>query len=116
VSVRVTDATPEDVKAYFGESIRETIKAVSLWLDDELMGIAGFVRYNGHMKAFSDVKEEFVPYLRKFVVLRKIIEMKKYCEKQMIPVYGVSGDTYGPGLLENMGFVEIQENVYRWVN
>lgn len=105
-------ATAKDIDEYYGERPRFTLKAIAIRMDAKPVAIIGLLDEKHRMRAFSEYKPELEPYLKSMTVLRAVKasqHMIATCGKQVIAIgEGCSG------ILERVGFVCVQDDVYVW--
>jgi hypothetical protein len=105
-------ATAADIDRYYGERPQQTLKALTILLDDEPVAIIGLALEGDRFQAFSEFKPELEPHLKTMPVLRAIKTAQKMIAAAPLPVVAISkGD---PTLLKRLGFHEVREGVYLW--
>lgn len=113
-------ATASDIDAYYGSRPIQTIRAVVLTLNDAPSMIFGLAYEGRHIKAFSEYKPEYKPYLRSMATLRAIKAVMRWVEQSRLPVVAVAqpDEPDSPRFLERIGFVFLYPaddgDVYEW--
>ena len=105
-------ATESDLRRFYGELPRQTLRAVVILLDGEPAGIIGLARDAGCEKLFSEAKPELEPHLRRFEVLRAIKLAMTLVESSKCDVYAVREE--GTDVLLRLGFEHIEDDIYKW--
>lgn len=105
-------ATAPDLDAYYGGRNRQTMRAIVVKLDDSPAGVIGLAKARDRLLMFSEYKPELAPYLKSMGALRAIKEAMRWASESKLPVFAVCQDS--ERLLERLGFVHVQDGVYRW--
>lgn len=105
-------ATAEDVVAYYGEAPAQTMRAIIIRVDGVPAGIIGMAFEEDRMRAFSEYREELAPYLKSMTVLRAIKAAQRMFASSVKPVVAVR--ECGSGILERLGFAQVDEELYLW--
>jgi hypothetical protein len=105
-------ATESDLRQFYGELPRQTVRAVVILLDNEPAGIIGLARESGCEKLFSEYKPEMQPHLRRFEVLRAIKLAMTLVESAKCDVYAVRDE--GTDILLRLGFEHVEDDIYKW--
>lgn len=90
------------------------MRAVVLTLDDEVAGIIGLSREHRHGLFFSDMKPELEPYLKTIPVMRALKAAMKFVTDYPAWVFAIAEHDKGCQILEWLGFVNIDEDIYQW--
>lgn len=114
--VTVYPAKASDIIDFYGEAHRQTLKAVVFKVKNIIMGVVGTCRVDDQLLLFSDIKDEFIPYLKSITVLRTIKNMQKIAENSRLPVVATISEKFGPDLIERMGFEHVEGDVYVWIS
>lgn len=105
-------ATESDLRQFYGELPRQTIRAVVVLLDGEPAGVIGLARDGGCAKLFSEYKPEMQHHLRRFQVLRAIRLAMTLVESSISEVYAVREE--GTDVLLRLGFEHVEGDIYKW--
>ncbi len=118
MTIKVTSepAKASDIVDFYGQPHGQTLKAMVFKVNDVIMGVTGTCRVDDQILMFSDIKKEFVPYLKSMAVLRTIKSMQKIAENSRLPVVATIDEKYGPELIERMGFQHVDGDIYVWVH
>lgn len=103
-------ATESDLRRFYGELPRQTIRAVVILLNGEPAGIIGLARDAGCEKFFSESKPELD--LHRFEVLRAIKLAMSLVESSKCDVYAVREE--GTDILLRLGFEHFEGDIYKW--
>ncbi len=104
-------ASAAEVDALYTVRPRETLRALVIMVDGTPAGIIGLAQEPERFRAFSEYTDELCPHLKRLPVLRAIKAFMKWVEDSKVPVYAISE---GTGLLERLGFVSDDGEVFRW--
>lgn len=105
-------ATESDLRRFYGELPRQTIRAVVVLLNNEPAGVIGLARNDGCEKLFSEYKPEMQPHLYRFEVLRAIKLAMSLVESSKGDVYAVR--EAGTDVLLRLGFEHVEDDIYKW--
>jgi hypothetical protein len=105
-------ATESDLRRFYGDLPRPTVRAVVILLDGEPVGVIGLARESGCEKLFSEYKPEMQPHLRRFEVLRAIKLAMTLVESAKCDVYAVRDE--GTDILLRLGFEHVEDDIYKW--
>jgi hypothetical protein len=116
MQIEYRDAVASDIPKFFDEPPGQTLRAVTVLLDGEPVGLIGVARFQDHMRYFSEVLSAGVPIMRKMTVLRAIKKSISMVESSALPVLAIAQNEQSPVLLTRLGFVPIDENneVFAW--
>jgi hypothetical protein len=103
-------ATESDLRRFYGELPRQTIRAVVVLLNDEPAGVIGLARDVGCERLFSNSKPALD--LRRFEVLRAIKLAMTLVESSRCDVYAVREE--GTDILLRLGFEHVEDDIYKW--
>ena len=109
-------ATAKDVKTYFGEPQRGTMRAIVAEMDGELVGIIGVVRKGPIGKFFCDISSELQPHLRSITILRAIKAGMELVKQYRGPVISIAEHAEGCRILNRLGFTHFDGAYYQWLN
>lgn len=111
-------ATAADIARYYEGRPHPTLRAVVLTLDDEPAAIVGVANEGGYGKLFSEYKPEFAPHLKSMATLRAIKLAMSLVASSRLPVVAVRDEDEPDSdrVLKRLGFVNEEEDVYRWVS
>jgi hypothetical protein len=104
-------ATAAEVDELYSGRPRETLRALVIRVDGKPAGIIGLAQEPDRFRAFSEYTPELCPHLKRMPVLRAIKAFMAWVEASKVPVYAISE---GTGLLERLGFVSDDGEVFRW--
>lgn len=104
-------ASAAEVDEFYSHRPRETLRALVIRVDGKPAGIVGLAQEPDRLRAFSEYTDELCPHLKRMSVLRAIKAFMKWVEESKVPVYAISE---GTGLLERLGFVSDDGEVFRW--
>jgi hypothetical protein len=117
---RVTSrfATAEDIDTYYGFRPAQTLQAIVIQFDGEVVGLIGVARHVDHARFFSEFREVLRPHLRTLPVLRAIKRAQALVSGSRLPVYAIAEETEADSvrILTRLGFIHHQENIYTWPN
>jgi hypothetical protein len=105
-------ASAAEVDAYYGERPAQTMRAIVIRLDDKPAGIIGVAFEGDRMRAFSEYCPELEPHLKSMPVLRAIKASQRMFAQSAKPVIAVREGC--SGVLERLGFVQIDEELFIW--
>jgi hypothetical protein len=105
-------ASASDIDVFYGERPKQTMKAIAIKQGDRPLAIIGMVMDKQIMRAFSEYVPEFEPHLRSMTVLRAIKAAQRMFDASARPVIAVKGSD--SGILERIGFVPMDEEVFKW--
>lgn len=105
-------ASSADVDAFYGDRPRETMKAIAIRMDGRPVSIIGMALEGQRMRAFSDYHADLAPFLKSMTVLRAIKAAQRMYSESVRPVIAVRENNNC--LLERLGFVAVDGEVYRW--
>lgn len=105
-------ATESDLRQFYGELPRQTVRAVVILLDNEPAGVIGLARDASCEKLFSEHKPEMQQHLRRFEVLRAIKLAMTLVESSKCDVYAVREE--GTDVLLRLGFEHVEDDIYKW--
>jgi hypothetical protein len=104
-------ATAADVRSFYGESVKPTLRAVALLVDGAPAAIVGLASEGPYQKLFSDERPEFEPHRRSMAVLRAIKRVQDWIRACPQVVFSESQNR---PLLERLGFQQIEEGIFVW--
>jgi hypothetical protein len=117
---RVTSrfATAEDIDRYYGSRPEQTVQAMVIQLDGQVVGLIGVARHMDHARFFSEFRAELRPHLRALPVMRAIKRVQGIVRGSRLPVYAIAEETEvdAARILTRLGFVHHQENIYTWAS
>lgn len=105
-------ATETDLRRFYGELPRQTIRAVVVLLNNEPAAVIGLARDAGVAKLFSEHKPEMQQHLRRFEVLRAIVLAMSLVRSSRSDVYAVREE--GTDVLLRLGFEHVEGDIYKW--
>lgn len=105
-------ASATDIDEFYGERPNQTMKAIAIRKGNSPLAIIGMVMTGPYMRAFSEYRPEFEPHLRSMTVLRAIKAAQRMFDESPRPVIAVKGSD--SGILERVGFVPMNDEVYQW--
>ncbi len=103
-------ATASDIDRYYGERPAQTIKAITILMDNEPAAVIGLEVRRDRYIAFSEFKPELAPHLKSMSVLRAVKSAQRMFREALMPV--LVFNTTNPPLLEGLGFQQIAEGVH----
>lgn len=104
-------AIAAEVDALYAGRPRETLRALVIRVDGKPAGIIGLAQEPDRLRAFSEYTADLCPHLKRIPVLRAIKAFMAWVTDSKVPVYAISE---GTGLLERLGFVSDDGEVFRW--
>ena len=109
-------ATAADLKAFYGDKPRPTVRAIVGVVDGVPLGVAGISYERGQLMLFSDLKPEGRKYRKAIVkAARMVLEMAKG-----IPILALAEHPSSCRFLTRLGFTYIGSSpageVFRWVH
>lgn len=112
MNAEIVPATAEMIKAFYGRLPPQTVKALAVVKDGEVLGLGGYYLVDNGILVFSDIgkcyrgqKKLIVRTMRK--VMDMVINAKMRAYAIADPNFPVSGK-----VLERLGFVEAREGIY----
>jgi hypothetical protein len=105
-------ATESDLRQYYGDLPRPTVRVVVVLLNGEPAGVIGLARDVGCERLFSEYKPEMQRHLRRFEVLRAIKLAMSLVESSKCDVYAVREE--GTDILLRLGFEHVEDDIYKW--
>lgn len=105
-------ATAADIDSFYGERPRYNLRAVAVRMDGQPVAIIGMADERFRMRAFSDYRPELEPYLKSITVLRAVKAAQQMFASCNKPIVAVREGC--PKILERVGFVQVQDDVYAW--
>ena len=99
--IEIVPATPELVKAYYGEDQKPTIRAVVAVRDGKVLGIAGVHRIGLAYAVFSEMTDELKQDKRSIV--RGLREVKKITGSLKMKLYAKTDDPNNTVLIDRLG-------------
>lgn len=108
-------ATAADIREYYGEPYRFTVRANAVLLDGKVVGIVGVAREYDIGKFFSDVKPELEPHLSSVTVWRAIKGAMDYVRAYRGPVLSTAEHAEGCVMLHRLGFKHLEGRWYGWL-
>jgi hypothetical protein len=105
-------ATARDIDAFYEGRPRETIRAVVVRMDEDPVCLIGLAKDSNYDKAFSEYKPSLEPYLKSITVMRAIKQFMKWVQDSKVPVYAMCVTT--SGILDKLGFVQVEGELYQW--
>lgn len=101
-------AVEADIRRFYGYT--RTMRAVAILKGDEPLAIIGLADTGDVRRLFSDYKPEL--NLKSMTILRAIkLAMQMVCASRK-PVVAV--EQPGTNMLQRLGFVHVEDDVYRW--
>lgn len=107
-------ASTADILGFYGALPIVTIRAVSLVLNGNVVGVIGLARGAECEKLFSDTHPELASYAHRFAILRAIKLVMSMVETSVLDVYAVRQD--GTDILPRLGFDHVEGDIYKWHN
>ena len=103
--LEVRPATSEALRAFWGHSKPQTVKAIMAFLDDEPVGVLGVSYDRGQLVAFSEIRDELRPY--KWFIYKTAWRFLQSVKRQGLPIRAVvnRNERNAARLLEQLGFV-----------
>lgn len=110
--MKIRYATREDLLAWYG-NVPATMRALVVENEGRIVGVAGVGRMGDHLQAFSSFTEELRGH--KVTLGRAAIAFKKMLTEYQGPVLAIcsQSEPTAPALLERLGFVPVQERLWR---
>lgn len=110
-------ATAADVRAYYdGESV-PTMRAIMVFMDDDLAGIIGIAREDWTCRFFSEFREELKPFLNSITVLRAIKKAMEFVNNYPADVFARAQHDEGCRVLQRLGFKPTENSrTFVWEN
>jgi hypothetical protein len=110
-------ATAADISRYYEGQPHPTLRAVVLTLNDEPAAVIGLATEGLHAKFFSEYRPEFRPYLKSMTCLRALKQAMTFVSASRLQVLAVPEETEPDShrILTRLGFVQEDEETYRWV-
>lgn len=112
-------ATQDDLKHFFGDKMRKTIRAWSAYRDGELLGIGGVVLQRHNIIAFSVIADDAEVSSREIWETAKDM-MEKIKRLQYPVMYAVADNNQdsAPRFLKRLGFKKEAKgqmgDIYKW--
>lgn len=107
-------ATSNDLMRFYGEARPETIQAVIVHADDEPVAVIGLVLRKQCALLFADYTPLAYELRHSMAILRAIKKAMTLVQKSKRPVYSVRQE--GTDLLVRLGFIQVSEDVYKWLS
>lgn len=104
--------TRADIIAFYG-TVRETIKAISVKRDGEMVGIAGIAIGPQQSRFFSEYKDLSCKELRQGY--RAVKMAMQYVKASRRPVVSIAEHDMGHKNLKRLGFTHVDGDVFVWV-
>jgi hypothetical protein len=104
-------ATAADVRAFYGGSVAQTMRALVITLGGEPVGIVGLAHEGPYLKFFSEEKPELASHRRRVAVLRALQEVMRWVRDARQLVLSLSNNA---DLMRRLGFERIEDDVYVW--
>lgn len=105
-------ATAADIDSFYGERPHETLRAVIIKLDGEPVGIIGMANERERSRAFSEYKPALEPHLKSITCMRAIKAAQRMFASSAKPIIAVREGC--AEILERVGFVHVDGDVYLW--
>ena len=102
-------STLEDAIELTGENPINSFKAISFFIDNELIAMAGYKMEAGHFIVFSDFKKDVK--INKVSIWRGALVVMDMIAKENIPMYAVA---HNERLCAKLGFKRVRGDLYKW--
>lgn len=109
-------ATANDLRQFYEGRPHPTLKALVVCDGQRLLGIVGLAREGVRSKFFSEIREDLRPSLKKVICLRTILRARELVRASKLPVFAIAqaDEPDAHRLLQRLGFVHLQDEVYQW--
>lgn len=103
-----------DIESVYGESFRESVRGLAVELGDEVVAVAGVIHTNP-LQAFSNMKDALRKYPK--TIMKTAISLKSILNKYETAIYAFADEeeANSRNFLKHVGFVEIEDGVFKWV-
>lgn len=108
-------ATASDIDTFYGKRPPQTVRALVIDVDGELIACGGITKDKGQNVAFMDLKPGALDH--KKALIRAIhMAKKELVLTSEVPVYSIADSRFetAKGMLEHYGFTQISDEVFKW--
>lgn len=81
-----------------------------------MLGVIGLAREGVRAKYFSEIREDLRPRLKRMISLRTIWKSMELVRTSKLPVFAIAqaDEPDSHRVLQRLGFVQVQDEVYQW--
>lgn len=103
-----------DIEELYGEPFRESVRGVAVDLGDNVVAVAGVIHTNP-AQAFSKMKDSLRKHPK--TIMKTAHRLKSILDKYETTVYAFASEkeANSRNFLKRVGFVEIEDGVFKWV-
>lgn len=118
--IEIRPITDPEVAAFYGQPLKDKVRAVGVWRGGELCCVAGVTEEGGWGVAFWDIKESVSA--PKITFVRCADRIMRFIKESTVPVLAIPHTRHPNAgkLLRRLGFEKTGEcdhgEVYQWVN
>lgn len=118
-NIEIRPITSQDILAFYGHGLRETVRGWSVYLDGELAAICGITIGHGIMVAFSEVKPGLeVPKITIWRTANDLMDRIKTLGYKRFFAVASPSIPGAPAFLERLGFIHVESSVrgevFKW--
>lgn len=112
--MKIRQATEADLRRWFDGKVPVTMRAYVCDHEGELLGLFGIAMCRDHAQAFSDYRPGMRDF--EFTMGRAALQFAGMLARMTVPVLAVCSkrEPTAPRLLERLGFVHQQDEVWRY--
>lgn len=105
----------DDILNVYGHSFPQSVRGVTVTIDDEVVGIAG-VLYTQPLQCFSNIDDKLKDHPR--VIIKAIKKMRKILQSFTTPVFAFPNkeESTADNFLTHIGFKHLNDEVFVWTS
>jgi hypothetical protein len=115
LTISTRRANAQDIRDYYGDAPRETIRAYVADINGSIVGIVGIFRSKDSGIFFSEFKPELQPYLKSITIMRTIKKALSLCDEYRGPVFALADNAESCRLMNRLGFTHLHGAWYGWL-
>ena len=111
------EATASDLRVFYAGKPHPTLRArVVISQSGEVLGVIGLAREGLWSKFFSEIREDLRSSLPRVICLRTILKSMDFVRESKLPVFAIAqaDEPDSHRVLQRLGFVQVDGDVYRW--
>ena len=103
-----------DIEALYGKPFPESVRGIAVEIGDDVVAVAGVIHANP-LQAFSNMKDPLRKYPKTIMKTARRLKSILNLYETTIYAFADQEEPNSRNFLKHIGFVEIEDGVFKWV-
>jgi len=113
-SPNIRELRKTDIEVFYGKPFPESVRGLAVEFEGEPVAVAGVIHTNP-LQAFSSMSDSLRKYPK--TIIKTARRMKAILDKYESPIYAYAdeGEKNSVNFLKHIGFIQLDDGMFKWV-